>query len=107
MKKVITRKDIALAVSKRMSISQKDAEMVLGAVIDVMRENLEQANEIALRRFGAFRLKSWKARISQDPRDPSVKVEVPAHNRVRFIPAADVFSKLVKTPLVDPVDPSV
>ena len=93
----ITRSDISLEVSKRLSISEKDAHAVLNCILDVMKVNLEQANPISLRGFGAFKFKTWKARTGVDPRDRSILIDIPAHNRVRFVPAPQVFSKIVTT----------
>ena len=79
----MTRKDIALAVSKKTGLTHAAAEDATKAVFDALAEALVAGESISIFGFGNFSVRERSARTMRDPRTGE-KVEVAATKRAAF-----------------------
>jgi integration host factor subunit beta len=66
-----------------MEITNRDAEAVVAEIIQSMIDALQEGNEIEIRGFGSFRLRSRRARRGRNPKTGE-SVDVPAKRVVYF-----------------------
>jgi nucleoid DNA-binding protein len=64
----MTKREIALAVSERLNITQLDARHVVQNVLDAIKEILVEDNRIELRNFGVLEVRERAARQARNPR---------------------------------------
>jgi integration host factor subunit beta len=85
--KTITRlelaQEVAKVVGRMMEITNRDAETVVTEIIQSMVDALQEGNEIEIRNFGSFRLRSRRARKARNPKTGD-SVDVPAKQVVFF-----------------------
>lgn len=75
--------EVAKAVGSMMEITNRDAEAVVAEIIQSMIDALQEGNEIEIRGFGSFRLRSRRARRGRNPKTGE-SVDVPAKRVVYF-----------------------
>ena len=74
----ITKKDIALLVSKKINTTNDESLFILNSFFQILKKQL-QHNDIKLSKFGVFYTKKTKPRIGRNPKTmetykiPSVK----------------------------------
>jgi nucleoid DNA-binding protein len=64
----MTKREIALAVSERLSITQLDARQVVQNVLDAIKEILVEENRVELRNFGVLEVRERAARKARNPK---------------------------------------
>jgi nucleoid DNA-binding protein len=64
----MTKREIALAVSERLNITQLDARRVVQNVLDAIKEILVEENRVELRNFGVLEVRERAARKARNPR---------------------------------------
>jgi nucleoid DNA-binding protein len=64
----MTKREIALAVSEKLSITQLDAGRVVQNVLDAIKEILVEENRVELRNFGVLEVRERAARKARNPR---------------------------------------
>lgn len=82
----MTRQKLIRALSERTGLSRADATAALEALLEIMRDSLQQGEAITLRGFGTFRLKYQRPRKGRVIRTGQT-VTVPSRLRVSFIPS--------------------
>ncbi len=75
--------EVAKAVSQHMEITGQESEAIVSEIIHSMIDGLKEGNKIEIRGFGAFRLRSRRARMGRNPKT-GAKVEVAAKTVVYF-----------------------
>jgi len=75
--------EVAKAVGSMMEITNRDAEAIVAEIIQSMIDALQEGNEIEIRGFGSFRLRSRRARRGRNPKTGE-SVDVPAKRVVYF-----------------------
>jgi integration host factor subunit beta len=75
--------EVAKAVSEHMEITGVEADAIVSEIIHSMIDGLKEGNKIEIRGFGAFRLRSRRARVGRNPKT-GAKVEVPSKSVVYF-----------------------
>jgi integration host factor subunit beta len=75
--------EVAKAVGNMMEITNRDAEAIVAEIIQSMIDSLKEGNEIEIRGFGSFRLRSRRARRGRNPKTGD-SVDVPAKRVVYF-----------------------
>lgn len=75
--------EVAKAVGSMMEITNRDAEAIVAEIIQSMIDSLQEGNEIEIRGFGSFRLRSRRARRGRNPKTGE-SVDVPAKRVVYF-----------------------
>ncbi len=91
----IGRQELSRRIAKQAKLSQKQASEVLEATLDVIREALQDGEEVRLVGFGSFKVRPSAARKGVNPRDRQ-PIEVPAKERVRFFPGKELSEAVVK-----------
>lgn len=79
----MTKKELAVFISERDSVSQAEATIWIDRVMDSMRENLETGEKIVLRGFGTFEVVETAPRSGRNLRTGE-RVSIPSKNRVKF-----------------------
>jgi integration host factor subunit beta len=73
----MTKADLVDKVSKNSSLTKRDAEIIVQAVLDSIIESLQSGEKVELRGFGGFRLRERASRQGRNPKTGE-KVHVPA-----------------------------
>ena len=64
----ITRARLAQEVSESAGISRREADLIVETVFDAIAGALRSGEEVEIRGFGSFRLRSRRARLTRNPR---------------------------------------
>lgn len=64
----ITRARLAAEVSEATGITRREADLIVETVFDSIAGALRAGEEVEIRGFGSFRLRSRKARLTRNPR---------------------------------------
>lgn len=64
----ITRARLAAEVSEAAGITRREADLIVETVFDAIAGALRAGDEVEIRGFGSFRLRSRKARLTRNPR---------------------------------------
>jgi len=70
-------------ISQKAELTKVDAEKALTAFIDVVKEELEKGEKIAIVGFGSFEVTERTARIGRNPKDGST-IQIPASKAPKF-----------------------
>ena len=97
--KTITRteliQEVARAINEHMQITYRDAEEIVNEIINSMTDSLKAGEEIELRGFGAFRIRTRNPRHGRNPKN-GASVEVPSKNVVYFKQGKDLKQTLLE-----------
>jgi nucleoid DNA-binding protein len=72
-------------IVKKSGITKKLAAEILHAIPGIIEEGLKKDGEVRVKGLGTFRLRWTRGRLGRNPKTGE-RVEIPAHNRVVFIP---------------------
>lgn len=75
--------DIVRRIAEATDLTQVKAEEVVDAVVDEIKNVLQQGDSVILRRFGSFEVRHKHARIGRNPKTGQAAA-VPARHVVRF-----------------------
>ncbi len=78
---VMTRARLAAEVAAASGVSRRDADKIVGTVFQAMGEALRSGEEVEIRGFGSFRIRTRKAHQARNPRTGA-----PVEVRERTIP---------------------
>ncbi len=81
--------DLVNAVSEACSLSKKDAESAVNAVIAEVSKALENGDDVKLSGFGTFLVKERKERVGTVP-GTNDKITIPATKTVGFKPSKNL-----------------
>ncbi len=81
----LTKADLAEAIAAELSISKKDADGIVNAVLAAMVDSLQAGDSIEIRGFGTFGIRQRGARTGRNPKSGAV-VHVPAKRVCYFKP---------------------
>ena len=84
---------IARLVERNPSLTYRDAERVVNAILDEIVEGLAEGRRVELRGFGVFSVRERKPRISRNP-STNEKVEVPAKKAPHFKAGKELHERL-------------
>ena len=85
----MTKADLVDEVARNASLSKKDAEAIVQAILDGIAESLKGGGKVELRGFGSFRLRERASRQGRNPKTGE-KVFVPAKKVPYFRPGKDL-----------------
>ena len=91
----MNKTELIAAVAEKASISKKDADSAVNAVIDTIVEALAAEEKVQLVGFGTFEVRSRGARQGRDPRTNS-PITIPA-SKVPAFKAGKAFKDSVST----------
>jgi DNA-binding protein HU-beta len=96
----MNKEDLVNAVAEKTSLSKKDTEATINAVIDSVTEALAKEDKVTLVGFGTFQVRERAAREGRNPRTGEV-LSIPAKKTPTFTPGKglkDEITKAVKAP---------
>ena len=64
----LTKKDIVEEISSRTWLTQVDTKIIVECFLDAIARALTEGNNIEIRGFGRFKVRSRKARTARNPR---------------------------------------
>ena len=79
-----TKKEMIEAVASGASIPRTAARDAIDAFVSFLANSLKSGNSVHLTGIGKFGVRHRPARTGINPRDPSVKVQIPAKEAVYF-----------------------
>lgn len=85
-----TRSDLVIDFANRQGVTQAEAQAMVDATLDLIRQKIETGHDVSLRRFGSFVLRVTKPRVGRNPNDPGVTVPIPARVTVKFQPSGEL-----------------
>jgi len=98
--KTITRREliqeVAKAVGQYMEITNWDAEEIVSEIINSMITALKSGDEIEVRKFGSFRVRTRNARRGRNPKNGEA-VAVPSKSIVFFKMGRELKESLLKS----------
>src|SRR5450432_1779347 len=91
--RLVTKKDLAKAISEELGITALVALQAIQRVFDGITEALVEEGRIELRNFGVFEVRKRKPRTARNPRTGE-KVKVPAKMVVTFKPGREMEERV-------------
>lgn len=79
----MNKQELIAAISEKSGLTQQATKTALDATLAVITDTLTKGDEVALVGFGAFSVRTQKARTARNPQTGD-KVQVPAKNVVSF-----------------------
>lgn len=79
----MTKKELAVFIADNADLSQAKAAEMIDIVVDSIRKNLEDGNEVTIRGFGAFKPVTSAPRSGRNLRTKE-RVVIPAKVRIKF-----------------------
>ncbi|HEX2998900.1 MAG TPA: HU family DNA-binding protein [Armatimonadota bacterium] len=64
----MNKSDLVAAVAQKTGLKRSDADAAVGAVVDTIREQLNQGDEVSIIGFGTFGVRSRAERTGRNPR---------------------------------------
>ncbi len=80
----MTKQDLVNAVAMTAGVSKKMAGDCLEATLDAITKELKKGKGVTITGFGTFRISKRAARTGVNPRNPSIKIKIPAMNIPAF-----------------------
>ncbi len=90
----MTKAEIVSNISDKLGVEKNDAQEIVNHFMKEVREALESGENVYLRGFGSFVIKTRKAKKGRNI-SKNVTIDIPAHNIPSFKPAR-VFLEQVK-----------
>ncbi len=90
----MTKKDIVMKIANETKMKQQDIKVVVQKTLNTIIEGLVAGQNVELRNFGIFKVKSRRGRTGRNPRTGEI-VPVPPKKAVVFKPGLEM-KKLVK-----------
>lgn len=92
----MTKKDIVLKIAEETSLKQIDVKLIVQKTLDVIIDSLAKGENIELRNFGIFKVKSRRGRRGRNPRTGQ-EVPVPPKKVAVFKPGLIMKKKVSLT----------
>jgi len=94
----MTKAEIVSNISDKLGVEKNDAQAIVNHFMNEVRGALESGENVYLRGFGSFVVKTRKAKKGRNI-SKNVTIDIPAHNIPSFKPAK-VFLEQVKSKVV-------
>ena len=96
MANTITKRELVnkICAETRSNLTQNDVLEVIQKTVDLIIESLGNGDRVVLRNFGTFSVKEVKAKIGRNPKDPAVKIQIPASKSIGFSASKVLKDKL-------------
>nr|WP_233497034.1 integration host factor subunit alpha [Lujinxingia litoralis] len=79
----ITKADIVDSVYEKVGITKKEASDYVDTIFEVMKETLEEGEEIKVSGFGKFEVREKSQRVGRNPRT-GIEIVIPERRVLRF-----------------------
>jgi nucleoid DNA-binding protein len=85
MKETMTTGDVIERLVQQAGLRRKLAAEVMRAIPEIIEDGLKNDGEVRVKGLGTFRMKWTQPRVGRNPKTGE-RVEIPAHNRLVFLP---------------------
>ena len=92
----ITKRDLVITLSNQTGLTQREIFSVVQGLIEEVTTALAKNDEVVLRNFGTFIVKTTKAKIGRNPNLPEKDVKIPPRTIVKFKPGKEMKEKVSK-----------
>lgn len=79
----MNKTELITVVAEKAEVTQKEAELVLSAIVSTIEETLAQNEKVVLTGFGTFEVRHRVARKGRDPRT-GAEIQIPAQKSPAF-----------------------
>ena len=79
----MTKTQLVGKLAEDTGISRKQAEQILGALVDTVRKAIKKGDTVKIPDLGGWRLRSMKARMGRNPQTGEA-IKIPARKKVGF-----------------------
>lgn len=86
----MTKADIVNEIAGKTGIPKAQVQLWVDAVLSCIALGLSNGDEVVLQKFGAFRLRTAKARMARNP-STGAAVNVPERTKVVFRPSKELL----------------
>jgi len=91
---MVTKKDLTAEVAEITDLSKKDAEDIINAFLESVKNSLKKGEKVSIAGFGNFEIRERSARVGRNPRTgESMNI---AASRVPAFKAGKELKELVK-----------
>jgi nucleoid DNA-binding protein len=94
----MTKRELAVRISNETGLTQLAVKNVIQKTLDYIVESLERGENVELRNFGVFQIRTRKARLGRNPNRPQDVVKIPAKRVPDFKPGR-IMKARVERPL--------
>lgn len=94
----LTKRDLVIRISNETGLVQREVFDVIQKMLDHISECLANGDKVELRNFGVFEVKTRKARVGRNPKDPGTDVPIPARSVVKFKAGKEMRTDVIKLP---------
>ncbi|PWU16839.1 MAG: integration host factor subunit beta [Verrucomicrobia bacterium] len=86
----LTKRDLVSRISDETKILPPKVLEVVQRTLNYIIEALGKGQKVELRQFGVFEVRTRKARVGRNPKNPSVDVVIPVRSVVKFKPGKEM-----------------
>ena len=94
----LTKRDIVVRISNETGLTQQQVFEVVQKTLDQISETLAHGDNVELRNFGVFEVRTTKPRIGRNPNKPETDVPIPARSVVKFKSGKEMREQVFKLP---------
>ncbi|MBT9449897.1 HU family DNA-binding protein [Akkermansia glycaniphila] len=84
MAKTLTKRDLVNQISAHSDLTQSDVFDVIQKAVEIITKRLGKGDRVVIRNFGTFQVKTVKAKVGRNPKNPAKDVPIPARSVVKF-----------------------
>jgi DNA-binding protein HU-beta len=92
----VTKGEFIDRVAEKAGLSRKEATAAVDAVLESVKDALQQGEDITFTGFGKFSVQDRKERVGVNPRNPGEKVNIPASRVPKFSPGSQLKAAVAK-----------
>ena len=92
----MTKRELAMRISSETGLTQLAVKEVIQKTLDYIIESLERGENVELRNFGVFQVRTRKARLGRNPNKPAEVVHIPAKQVPDFKPGKIMRARVEK-----------
>ena len=90
----VTKREMVMKIAEETGLIQQDVHKVIQLTMDYIIHSLEQGENVELRNFGVFEVRTRKERVGRNPNRPKQEVIIPERNVVKFKPGKIMRQKV-------------
>lgn len=90
----MNKAELSEKIAEKINVSKKQAEEMVETFIDIITSTLGSGGEVVLTGFGTFLTKQRAARTGINPKNPSIKIQIPAKTVPKFKPGRNLKNAL-------------
>ena len=92
----LTKRGLVTRISEETGLIQTQVLDVVQKTLDQISEALAKGDKVELRNFGVFDVKTTKARVGRNPKQPDTDVPIPAQATVKFKAGKEMKAEVLK-----------